>query len=382
MRVYLMHKDVHVAELEVSGSSMVILEILNADHMPIGVKDVPAEWRQSRLEKWLKDRCIPSEQPNYTLLLQKAGVSSITSMPIKSYMCSLTDCYWFKPIKDMVTWKDVNFFDNGFSDAAGKITLYGDDTIEIENWNVPELTTSGVLPKRWFQGKNGGFYLMKAGTPPGHVEVRNEAFASQCATLFGLDAVPYAIFHDESGNDYSVCPSFIHNDHEEFVTLEQIRISMGLSHEDALQYLYDIGFGNEVDALRGFDYLIKNSDRHFGNLGIIRDPDTLEILRLAPLFDHGFSMDASPVQEVFMQKLTDKMGQDELNSIKNLEWVLHKDIRPIDIMKRARETYSDVYVTSLLMNLTNDIGRRLFDLQDAAENREKVERNLTQVQRE
>jgi hypothetical protein len=93
-------------------------------------------------------------------------------------------------------------------------------------------------------------------------------------------------------------------------------------------------------------------------------------------------MDASPVQDVFMQKLTDKIGQDELNSIKNLEWVLHKDIRPIDIMKRARETYSDVYVTSLLMNLTNDIGRRLFDLQDAAENREKVERNLTQVQRE
>jgi hypothetical protein len=157
---------------------------------------------------------------------------------------------------------------------------------------------------------------------------------------------------------------------------------MGLSHEGAVQYLYDIGFGNEVDALRGFDYLIKNSDRHFGNIGIIRDPDTLEILRLAPLFDHGFSMDASPVQDVFMQKLTDKIGQDELNSIKNLEWVLHKDIRPIDIMKRARETYSDVYVTSLLMNLTNDIGRRLFDLQDAAENREKVERNLTQVQRE
>ena len=38
------------------------------------------------------------------------------------------------------------------------------------------------------------------------------------------------------------------------------------------------------------DFLITNTDRHWENFGILRDPDTLRFLTLAPIFDSGTSM--------------------------------------------------------------------------------------------
>lgn len=373
-----MHKDIHVAEIEMTAGVMHITKILNSEHMPWGVRGVAAPFLDKRFDKWLRDRCIPKAQPNYSLLLKKANVSSVTEMPTKSYMCSLTDCYWFKPIKDQVSWKDVNFFDNGFDETAGKVILNGDDTISIENWNIPELTTNGVLPKRWFQGKNGEFYLLKAGTPPDHKEVYNEAFSAQVASLFNMDVVPYAIYHDnETNQDYSVCPSFIHNDNEEFVTLEQIRVSLGGNYQSALDWLYANGFGEAVDLMRGFDYLVKNQDRHFGNIGVIIDPNTMQIKRLAPLFDHGFSMDVSHnTLDEYTQKLTGKTEAEELVSLDYLQWTLRANIKPVDLMRRAREIYRHLYDQPSLMQLVNDIGRRLYNLQDRAEQLEKLERDI------
>jgi hypothetical protein len=272
----------------------------------------------------------------------------------------------------------VNFYDNGFDESAGKMIIGDDNSVEIENWNIPELTTNGVLPKRWFQGRNGEFYLLKAGTPPDHKEVFNEAFAAQCAKLFGIDAVPYAIYHDaQTEQDYSVCPCFIQGDNEEFVTLEQIRISMNLSREDCVKYLYTLGFGEQVDQLRGFDYLIKNADRHFGNIGIIRDPNTLEIKRLAPLFDHGFSMEAK--DNGYTQKLTDKSDAEELIDLDHLQWTTLSAVKPVDLMRRAREIYACLYDAPNLMQLASSIGRRLFDLQDRAEQLARLERDVERI---
>lgn len=405
MNVYLMHKDITVAELFMTSTAVHVLQIFNNNHMPLGVRNVPESMIDIRMERWLQDRCIPKAQPNYSLLMQKAGVSSVMEMPEKSYLCSLTDCYWFKPILDKVTWADVNFYDNGFDESAGRVTLNGDDTIEIDNWNVPELTTNGVLPKRWFQGQHGQFYLLKAGTPPDHIEVYNEAFVSQCAMLFGMDVVPYAIYKDAQFDQvYSICPSFIHDDHEEFVSLEQLRHSLGGSKQQTLDYLYELGFDKAIDEARGLDYLVKNIDRHFGNLGIIRDPDTLEIKRLAPLFDHGFSMvpeDGSPKRETaftnpaepspsyasavalssdgFIQKLTGNTDAEELVMLDHLEWTRESGVAPIDIMRRVRETYKDVYPPQELMKLVNSIGRRLYDLQDRAEQLAKMEREIEEA---
>ena len=38
------------------------------------------------------------------------------------------------------------------------------------------------------------------------------------------------------------------------------------------------------------DFLLTNTDRHLLNLGILRNPDTLEFIKPAPIFDTGNSM--------------------------------------------------------------------------------------------
>ena len=45
-----------------------------------------------------------------------------------------------------------------------------------------------------------------------------------------------------------------------------------------------------LDRMLAFDYLISNSDRHFGNFGAVRNAETLEWIGSAPLFDNGTSL--------------------------------------------------------------------------------------------
>lgn len=45
-----------------------------------------------------------------------------------------------------------------------------------------------------------------------------------------------------------------------------------------------------IDDMIVFDYIIENKDRHFNNFGFIRNNNTGEIEKLAPIFDNGFSL--------------------------------------------------------------------------------------------
>ena len=38
------------------------------------------------------------------------------------------------------------------------------------------------------------------------------------------------------------------------------------------------------------DFLIENTDRHYGNFGFIRDVNTLKFIKPAPVFDNGTSL--------------------------------------------------------------------------------------------
>ena len=45
-----------------------------------------------------------------------------------------------------------------------------------------------------------------------------------------------------------------------------------------------------LDALMTVDFLIENTDRHFGNFGFIRNVETLKFIGPAPVFDNGTSL--------------------------------------------------------------------------------------------
>ena len=49
-------------------------------------------------------------------------------------------------------------------------------------------------------------------------------------------------------------------------------------------------FTDALNEMLVFDAVICNTDRHFGNFGVLIDNDTNKIVKPAPLFDHGISL--------------------------------------------------------------------------------------------
>jgi hypothetical protein len=68
--------------------------------------------------------------------------------------------------------------------------------------------------------------------------------------------------------------------------------------EDASDYMetYEVlkklegSFAESYLSMCYFDGLIFNMDRHEGNFGFLRDPDTGRILKMAPLYDHNVAL--------------------------------------------------------------------------------------------
>jgi hypothetical protein len=50
------------------------------------------------------------------------------------------------------------------------------------------------------------------------------------------------------------------------------------------------GVKSALNKMLTMDYIISNEDRHFHNFGLMRDPDTLAWLGLAPIYDSGTSL--------------------------------------------------------------------------------------------
>jgi hypothetical protein len=72
-------------------------------------------------------------------------------------------------------------------------------------------------------------------------------------------------------------------------------------------------FTDFIDYQIMTDYLITNTDRHMNNIAVMRNPDTLEILGFAPIFDSGNSM--------FYNIPYDELSHIRLNEIKTHSFI-------------------------------------------------------------
>ncbi len=86
----------------------------------------------------------------------------------------------------------------------------------------------------------------------------------------------------------------------------------------------DAAFDEFMDYEIMTDYLLSNTDRHMNNISIIRNPDTLELLGFAPIYDSGNSM----FYNVPYEQL-DKLHLDEIKTHSFIE----KEIRLLTYVK-------------------------------------------------
>ena len=154
----------------------------------------------------------------------------------------------------------------------------------------PEFTTNGMLPKCW-RRTAGKVYLYKGATSGASNtgnEPYSEMYAYEIGTALGMNVVPYKISKWKK-QLCSVCELFTSKD-TAFIPVGRIVKTGGMK---AVRECYE-NFGPEfVDALNDmivFDAVIYNTDRHYGNFGVLVDSKTNKIIAPAPLFDHGNSL--------------------------------------------------------------------------------------------
>ena len=193
-----------------------------------------------------------------------------------------------------MTWDSVNFFDNEFSDDIGDV-LFGTAGKSIGfNYSSPDNTSDGNLQKRWkiIDGKR---CLLKSGSAPFRQQPINEVIASIILDRLCIDHIPYTLTWIDD-KPYSVCENFVSKDTELVSAARLMQIRPKSNDENG--YLHFVNVCSELgfdivpmlDRMIVFDYIIANEDRHFGNFGLLRDADTLELKGAAPMFDNGTSL--------------------------------------------------------------------------------------------
>ena len=251
------------------------------------------------LNTWWRHRGIPASRHQIERLLLSLSLDSTAVLAEESLGLSLSDRYWIRPSNSGLTWEDVNFFDNDFSDELGMLTLETPSAGAHANLMSPNSTAGGNLQKKWIVA-NGQRQLIKGATGLFGQEPFNEAAATSLhrRLLDADDFVPYTLVFDKRGI-YSSCPEFLGAD-EEFVPAHDLVHALLNTHgtvtyPQVLDAFVATGLdeAHVKEALAKMflcDYLIANYDRHLRNFGAIRNVETLEYTRMAPIFDSGAAL--------------------------------------------------------------------------------------------
>ncbi len=309
MNYILCHKEIPVLNFEADndGTILKINEVYEKRHAPIGIFNSATETPVIALRNWWNARSIPASRQNLDKFLESLSINSPIELVSKSFGLSLSDHYWIKPAQGAqsnISWRDTNFFENDFSEDVGNL-LTGIGTfrnIGSINFLSPENTSDGWLRKKWTI-ENGKRTLLKGGSGAFQQEPFNEVIASEICERLGIKHVDYKLTHhnDKGGiSFFSACPDFVVVETELVPAMRIFSVIKKDNNTSPLKRLLKgcefLGMGDidflkkELGKMFTLDFIIANTDRHFNNFGFLRNPDTLEWLGLAPIYDSGTSL--------------------------------------------------------------------------------------------
>lgn len=344
MNYTLMHKDIPVADLtldEATGSIQRIDVLLHGVHLPVGVSVRHGVADRAALNDWWEDRSIPASRSGLREALETLGVASSKLLLTRCYGLSLSDHYWIKPAGSELTWHNVNFFENPFSEDVGDALFGAPSKKDHFDFSSPDNTSDGFLKKRW-KILDGKRCLIKAGSPPFLQQPFNEVIATKIADRLEICHIPYTVMW-ENGIPYSVCEDFVTPDTELIPAWRVMQIQKKDNQTSVYQHYRNcceaLGVHNVAHALGQMivlDYLIANEDRHLNNFGLLRNPDTLEWLGPAPIYDSGSSLGYDKVTAQIRSgrnitcKPFKRSHQDQLRLVTSFDWLDLSKLQGID----------------------------------------------------
>ena len=295
----LMHLSRRVASIRSDGTCT----LYAPSFMPYNLYLEETKDLESRLNNlnnfyfWCASRVLTLDRKYAKEILNSIGARQATTdreraaISLTYHCVALTDAYWVKGYREQISYDAINLFDHSLSDAFVDVSLRGKAlTVQNEQLITPgdiagDVATQGVAPKAWVR-RDGVFYLLKDGDEK---EVDAELLASRIARCFDVEQVRYEPFVYE-GQKVSACRLLTSKDFS-IVPMEYADI-YAANHDtdlDALIRRYDM---RGYCMMNIIDYLVGNTDRHWGNWGFLIDNRTNKPLRLFPLMDFNKAFQA------------------------------------------------------------------------------------------
>ena len=228
-----------------------------------------------------------------------------------SYRCaSLTDVFWVRRAGESVSFAEVNLYQNHLDNTFLDISLRGRQ-YTVENQELArDAATNGCFAKAWKRTENG-FQLLKDG---GKEAVERELLASQICRCFSADQVLYerGSFEGEavsvSGNMTSLEVSI--------ASMEAFELYV-MNHDKNLEKTVLSLDRHGYYMMNLLDYLIGNTDRHWGNWGVLVDNQTNRPVSLHKLMDFNQAfqsyntLDGANCQTLFGRHATQREAAEE-----------------------------------------------------------------------
>ncbi len=300
---FLMHKDVIVCLMDLSDEGELGAYRINdkaKDHFPLG-----GQMNEMKFHEWWKDRAIPKTRNGAKTALERLGYKSTNNALVNNLALSLSDCYWIRPRGEDLMWSDVNLFSNDFVDSFGEITFNKDQVLDLRKKTRFNCAASqGELQKKWCIDATGKRYMIKGNYGESYQQSVNELFATRLHEKQGFDNYTryYETLVTVNGDieglgcfSYDFC-----SENKEIISAWELLQTQKLRQNESWFYPFrriclNLGIKEEeFDRFMDYeimtDYLLSNTDRHMNNISIVRDPDTLEVLGMAPIYDSGNSM--------------------------------------------------------------------------------------------
>ncbi len=290
----IMHQDLHVATIRSDGSCTIYKQKFMPYNLYLeNTRDADLDVRMNNRGNfyyWCATRLLTLDRKYAKEILNSLGLKQAVTdqdraeIAISYHALCLTDVYWVRELREKVTYAEICLYDHSLSDAFVDVSLRG-RALTAENAGMisredtaGDLSTVGVAPKAWIR-RDGIFWLLKNGDA---AEVEAELMASRIARCFDVEQVLYEPM-DYQGQRVSRS-RLVTSKEQSIVSAEFVSVYAD-NHDKSL---YDVVQENDpygYHMMNIIDYLIGNTDRHWGNWGFWVINKENRLGKLHPLMD-------------------------------------------------------------------------------------------------
>ena len=290
---FIMHLNRRVASVRANGTCTVYYP----SFMPYSLYLEPGDAMDTRLNNlnnfyhWCASRVLTLDRVYAKEILNSLGQKQAVTdkdraqIAIAYHALSLTDVYWVKShAEKQLAFESISLFHHSLSDAFVDVSLRG-KSLTVQNASLldpadaaGDVATQGVAPKAWVR-RDGVFWLYKDGSAS---EVRHELLASKIAQCFAVEQVKYEA-QTYRGEPVSAS-RLMTSEARSLVNIEYVDV-YAANHDTTAHKMVLRRDAYGYHMMNIIDYLVGNTDRHWGNWGFFVDNATNRLMKLYPLMD-------------------------------------------------------------------------------------------------